>query len=156
MVCGWGLQFLDSWVSPRRIGLCREATQAPLGTRVPQAWAVSAAQAGLRRDRPQNEKSQGALGTASPETRELGCPVSDRRQHASQYTCDEREPMLFGITPLPLPNPIEPLAGVGGAGIGEGECSAVAGSQRRSGPIGVGERIFVFHPIDPAALRRQR
>src|SRR5271169_3264672 len=76
---------LESWVSARRIGLCWEATRAPRWTRIPQAWAVAAAQAGLLRDRPQSEKSQGVRGTASPEMAELGCPVSDRRQHASQY-----------------------------------------------------------------------
>jgi hypothetical protein len=41
----------------RRIGLCWEATRAPRWTRKPQAWAISVAQAGLLRARPQSEKS---------------------------------------------------------------------------------------------------
>ena len=44
-------------LSIRRIGLCWEATRAPRGTRKPQAWAISVAQAGLLRVRYQSEKS---------------------------------------------------------------------------------------------------
>ena len=53
-------------LSTRRIGLCWEATRAPRWTRTPQAWAALVALAGLLRDRPQSEKSQGVWGTASP------------------------------------------------------------------------------------------
>ena len=52
---GW--EVIESEVSARRIGLCWEATRAPRWTRIPQAWAVSAAQAGLLRARQQSEKS---------------------------------------------------------------------------------------------------
>lgn len=44
----------------------REATRAPRWTRIPQAWVVSATQAGLLRDRSQSEKSQG-FGDRVPE-----------------------------------------------------------------------------------------
>jgi hypothetical protein len=44
-------------LSARRIGLCWEATRAPRVTRKPQAWAISVAQAGLLRVRPQSDKS---------------------------------------------------------------------------------------------------
>ena len=58
-------------VSARRIGLCWEATRAPRRTRIPQAWAISVAQAGLLRVRVQSEKSQGVWGTASPKLNPL-------------------------------------------------------------------------------------
>src|SRR6185295_2620093 len=57
---------ISSMMSTRRIGLCWEATRAPRWTRIPQAWAVQSAQAGLLRDRQQSEKSQG-FGDRVPE-----------------------------------------------------------------------------------------
>ncbi len=57
---------IESSASTRRTGLCWEATRAPRWTRIPQAWAALAAQAGLLRVRPQSDKSQGVRGTASP------------------------------------------------------------------------------------------
>src|SRR5208283_1321188 len=90
VILGGSLGLANGWrviefrVSTRRIGLRWEATRAPRWTRIPQAWAVSAAQAGLLRDRPQCDKSQGVRGTASPEMSELGYQASEWRQHAGQ------------------------------------------------------------------------
>src|ERR1035441_7436457 len=55
LASGW--EVIESQVSARGIGLCWEATRARWWTRIPQAWAVSAAQAGLLRDRPESDKS---------------------------------------------------------------------------------------------------
>src|ERR1039458_8303267 len=63
LASGW--EVIESQVSARRIGLCWEATRAPWWTRIPQAWAVSAAQAGLLRDRPESDKSQGVRGAGA-------------------------------------------------------------------------------------------
>ena len=62
-----GRQVLGSSMSTRRVEQCWEATRAPRWTRIPQAWAASVAQAGLLRDRPQSEKSQG-FGDRVPES----------------------------------------------------------------------------------------
>ena len=75
---------IDSPASTRRIGLCWEATRAPRWTRIPQAWAASAAQAGLLRVRPECEKSQGVRGRASPDKAPPGNQRSDGRQHAGE------------------------------------------------------------------------
>jgi len=62
---------LNMRTSARRTGLCWEATRAPRWTRIPQAWAAWAAQAGLLRARPQSEKSQGVWGAAPPKSNPL-------------------------------------------------------------------------------------
>ena len=79
-----GCGAIDFGVSTRRVGLCWEATRAPQWTRIPQAWAAQAAQAGFLRDRQECEKSQGVWGTASPKSPSPAHRRLDGRQHAGQ------------------------------------------------------------------------
>src|ERR1035438_728754 len=79
---GSGWEVIEPQVSARRIGLCWEAARAPWWTRIPQAWAVSAAQAGLLRDRPESDKSQGVRGAAAPERPAARSQASDGGENA--------------------------------------------------------------------------
>src|ERR1022692_3836064 len=67
LASGW--EVIESQVSARRIGLCWEATRAPWWTRIPQAWAVSAAQGGppgRRAGETEKKKIPGGGGGSAP------------------------------------------------------------------------------------------
>ena len=103
---------MDSPASIRRIGICWEATRAPRGTRIPQAWAAWVAQAGLLRVRRECEKSQEALGGQRPPVK---APVGHRASAGRQQAGEDLQTQVFlGAQPLgpPRDDPnlvVEPL-----------------------------------------------
>src|ERR1017187_10951728 len=81
--------WLGKWMGGDRVSGVRPEDRALLGSN-PSAvvdsntaglGSLSAAQAGLLRDRPESDKSQGVRGTASPERPASGSQASDGRQH---------------------------------------------------------------------------